>query len=443
MNRYCRIIIWLLVLSGGQFLSGDDQILIDNLTRYVPVPEIIAQALTSLINPVHESADFTLSSKEQDWPLYRAYPDLMETLPRVVLCELPTPVTHLEACGEQLGISLCMKRDDLTGTKNHFGGNKPRKLETILADAKRHNVDTVITFGCIGSNHAVATADCAERLGLNCILMLKPQTISRVVRRNLLLMDYFGADIRFSPTHALRDLDVANIFLHQRLDSGAFPYVIPTGAETALGAVGYVNAAFELKEQIDADELSEPDYIYLAAGGYGHPTGLLGATIAGLVVGLKAAGLKTKVVGVFTQPEKKKTIEKLLLQQCTETVALLHDADSAFPALRITPTDFIIIDDCVGERYGVYTSEGVAAMKLVKETEGIHLDGTYTGKAFAALIRDARAGKLKAKNVLFWNTFCGNDFKRVLKRRSYEALPYALHAYFEGATQPLDGDPSL
>lgn len=434
MNYHLITSAFLITLSYGIALSANNQTLLNNLTRYVQVPDTIKKALDiccAAEHFSHEPPPFNLSSKERNWPLYRQYPDLMKTLPRVVLCNTPTPVTHLEDCGEQLEINLYIKRDDLTGFKNHFGGNKPRKLETILADAKRHKVNTVITFGCIGSNHAVATADCAQRLGLNCILMLKPQTGSHVVRRNLMLMDYFGAEIRYSPTHALRDLDIANLFLHHALDYGSFPYVIPTGAETALGAVGYVNAAFELKEQIDNDALPEPDYIYIATGGFGHPTGLLGASIAGLVVGLKAAGLSTKVIGIFTEPKKKQIIEPLLLQQCRETITLLHDADPAFPELHITPDDFMIIDDCAGQGYGVYSPEGIAAITLLEETEGIHLDGTYTGKAFAGLVRDARAGKLKGKNVLFWNTFCSHDFKHLLKRRSYKTLPYALHAYFE------------
>lgn len=428
----------LALLLATTNLHANDAQLINNLIRYVPTTDLIKKALFDLQGPERELPTFTLDATTQDWSLYRAFPGLIETLPRVRLCNLPTPVQFLEQCSEELGVELYIKRDDLTAHKGHFGGNKPRKLETILAEAQRHGVKTVITFGCIGSNHATATADYAKMLGLDCILMLKPQPVSRVVRRNLMLMDYFDADIHFCPSHALRDADVVNTFLRHKLDYGTFPYVIPTGAETALGAVGYVNAAFELQEQITKGLLPEPDYIYVATGGFGHPQGLLGATIAGLIVGLKAAGLKSKAVGVFTEPEKAEVIDKLLLQQCAETIELLRQADPNFPNITITRNDYDMICDCAGEDYGVFSSEGVEAINLLKQCANIQLDGTYTGKAFAGLVRDARSGKLQNKIVLFWNTFCADEFKGVLKRRSYTSLPHALHKYFEGETQELD-----
>lgn len=422
----------------NSFIQSSDAQLIQYITRYIPLPEAVAQALaTQEIRP-NTLGEFNMEKAAYDWPLYRAYPRLTKTVPRVPLCTTPTPIAPLKKCGKKLGIELYIKEDGQTRTDGRFGGNKPRKLEPILADAKRHGVKTIVTFGSIGSNHATATADCTQQLGFDCILMLKPQPLSSIVQRNLLLMDYFGATIRFCPTHALRDLEVAQLFLRHKLDHGTFPYVIPTGAENALGAVGYVNAAFELKEQIAAGALPEPDYIYIATGGFGHSQGLLGASIAGLIVGLKAAGLKTKAIGVYTEPQKQDLIEERLIQQCVETITLLHEADATFPAFTIGKADFKLICDCAGKKYGLFTQEGVNAMKMMKKTEGIQLDGTYTGKAFAGLIRDAKAGKLKNKKVLFWNTFCNNNFNDILKQCSYKKLPHALHTFFENPTQPLD-----
>lgn len=438
MNRH-KTKNWLYTLIFlNSLLHGSDAQLINYITRYIPLPEAVSQALEAQENNTKAMRPFTMEKEAYDWPLYRAYPKLSTNVPRVVLCTTPTPVAPLKKCGKKLGITLYLKDDGQTRSAGHFGGNKPRKLEPILADAKRHGVKTIFTFGSTGSGHAVATADCAQQLGFDCTLMLKPQPCSSIVRRNLLLMDHFGATIRFCPTQELRDAEVAHLFLRHKLDHGTYPYVIPTGAENALGAVGYVNAAFELKEQIDAGIAPEPDYIYIATGGFGHSQGLLGASIAGLIVGLKAAGLKTKAIGIYTAPQKQEVVEERLLQQCAETIALLHDADATFPAFTINKHDFRIICDCAGKKYGLYTQEGVNAMKLLKKTEGIQLDGTYTGKAFAGLMRDAKAGKLKNKKVLFWNTFCCNDFSEIVDRVSYKKLPHAVHEYFEKPTQSLD-----
>ena len=126
-----------------------------------------------------------LAPDEASRALFERYPRLRKKLPHAVLAELPTPVARLEKLGAKLGASrLYVKRDDLTARP--YGGNKIRKLEFILGQALGERARSVMTFGVDGSNHVVATALYARKMGLECIGMLCPQTNAGYVRKNLL-----------------------------------------------------------------------------------------------------------------------------------------------------------------------------------------------------------------------------------------------------------------
>jgi 1-aminocyclopropane-1-carboxylate deaminase/D-cysteine desulfhydrase-like pyridoxal-dependent ACC family enzyme len=101
------------------------------------------------------------------------------------LGELPTPVQQLSKLGKVIGTDqLYIKQDSLSGTP--YGGNKVRKLEFLFGLALKNKVPEVMTFGCIGSNHALATAIYAKQLGIKCISILLPQPISYNLRKNIL-----------------------------------------------------------------------------------------------------------------------------------------------------------------------------------------------------------------------------------------------------------------
>jgi len=132
--------------------------------------------------------------------LAQAFPALDEALPRVALAELPTPLTDVSALGTRLGIgSLAIKRDDLTSPI--YGGNKVRKLEFLLADALARGCDAVATFGAVGSNHALATAVFAGRLGLGCHVILVPQPATPAIAPKLRYLLWLGATVHLSLIH--------------------------------------------------------------------------------------------------------------------------------------------------------------------------------------------------------------------------------------------------
>jgi 1-aminocyclopropane-1-carboxylate deaminase/D-cysteine desulfhydrase-like pyridoxal-dependent ACC family enzyme len=351
-------------------------------------------------------------------PLFDRYPPTRE-LPRVALGSFPTPVTRTEALAEAAGAGgLWIKRDDLSGET--YGGNKVRKLEFLLGDALRAGATDVITFGAAGSNHALATAVYGAAHGLRVHSMLIPQHNAPYVGRNLRASLAAGADL-----HWFADMDGAQrgaVTVRRRLraESGRDPFVIPFGGTTPGSTAGFVNAAFELAGQVEAGELPEPETLYVALGSMG--------TAAGLALGLRAAGLRTRVVAVQVIADRDGD-ELRLLQLIGETQTLLHSVDPSFPAFEWSAGDVEVVAGFVGEGYAVPTPQGTAAIAAADAAAGLRLDGTYTGKTLAALLAQGAAGALGGRNVVFWNTYNSRDIALLVRAGDPARLPESLREY--------------
>ena len=360
--------------------------------------------------------------------LFRHYPRLAEALPHVPLGMWPTPVEPCSHFGEAVGANnLYMKREDLAAEA--YGGNKVRKLEFILGDALRRKAGTVITFGYAGSNHALATAIFARQVGLRAVSMLLPQPNSSSVRRNLLAGHAQGADLRhFSHKSGIILATLAQC-LRAGFRKGKLPYIIVPGGSSPLGACGVVSAAIELVEQIEAGQSPTPDRVYVPAGTMG--------TAVGLCLGFKAAGLPVRVVAVRVIEEAFVGMDGMA-SLYRKTNVLLNRHDPSFPMTDFTPDDVELRHDLFGERYGLYTPEGMEAVDLMARHEGVQLDGTYSGKCLAALVRDVRSGAVADQTLLFWNTYNSRAFPEESLDADYHTLPSGLHRYFESDVQPLD-----
>lgn len=365
-------------------------------------------------------------------PLTRQFPNLKKKLPYISLGRLNTPVEKLEKMAKHINFpAIYIKRDDFTGAIDERtgrylpGGCKLRKFEFIAAEALLYGAKSFIILGWVDSNSAAITSIYAKKLGMNCICMLKNQENSSTnLRKNLLLHQYYDSELYFCPDNNSRKVNtIAQWDKHKRQD-GVHPYIIPTGGSTPLGTIGFVNAAFELEEQIMAGKMPEPDKIYVACAGK--------ATAVGLILGCKLANLKTKVIPVNAAPEDlagsfKEGITNLFYA----TNLLLHSYDNSIPLLKLTEEDLLINSNFCGN-YCAPTPESEAAKELMKQLEDINLDDTYTSKAFAALLNDIKENKVKPDEViLFWNTYCGLDFSDILNDADYTKLPIEFHKYFE------------
>ena len=220
------------------------------------------------------------------YSLIDQHPCLSQRMPRDVFTRGVSPVAWLPNLSRELGLDVWVKDDSRHGQP--YGGNKARKLELILADARRVGADSVVTFGATRSHHALATAIYARLAGVHAMLVVT---------------DSFGNDP--DGTHVARLRDLGATVLQTRtlvgavlrtlavtlLPRGARPYVIPPGASMPLGTLGYVNAGLELAAQVAAGELPEPARIYVALGS--------GGTTAGLLLGLRLAGLRSQLCPVM------------------------------------------------------------------------------------------------------------------------------------------------
>ncbi len=300
-----------------------------------------------------------------------------------------------------------MKQDNLSGPV--YGGNKIRKLEFLLDKALAEGRKSVITYGAVGSNHALATAVCCRELGLKSISILAPQESNEHVQKNILMQYAVGAELHLCSCYTQFPAATQRISDRCLADDGIEPYIIPSGGTNPTGALGFVNAALEMAEQI------QPDVIYIPMG--------TGGTHAGLLVGLKLAGLKTRSEAIrVVEPafRNKSHIKKLCSDLCTKL--------SIDPVVE--DSDIIIRDEFFGENYGIPTPEGQDAVELFQSEENVYLENTYTGKTAAALLRDLQSGRLGGETVLYWNTLNSLDFSGQIAEVDFQVLPKEFHPYF-------------
>jgi D-cysteine desulfhydrase family pyridoxal phosphate-dependent enzyme len=305
--------------------------------------------------------------------------------PREPLATLPTPLHDLPRLGAVLGgPRLLAKRDDLAGFA--LGGNKVRKLEFFLADARSRVADVLITCGGVQSNHCRVTAAAAARAGMRCVLVLSGQAPDRLTG-NAFLDRLFGAELVFVASRAERAARMEA--LASELEAGGHrPYVIPLGGSTPLGAYAYVEAVREFAGQCRALGVSPSAIVHASSSG---------GTQAGLVIGCLAAGLPARVVGISADETR---------DDLTRMVAEIAGPLAERLALPAPAKELLDVrDEYVGEGYGVPTPASEEATVLFARHEGIVLEPTYTAKAAAGLIDLVRRGRFGSReSVCFWHT---------------------------------------
>ncbi len=297
--------------------------------------------------------------------------------PRVSLGLFPTPIQKLNNISRELRVNVWVKRDDLTGIG--LGGNKVRKLEYLLADAKAKGAEVVFTTGGAQSNHAMLTAACALKLGMTPILILKKRGVT-ARQGNQLLEHLMGVDVRFMDTEDYADIYAEMDRVGQAL--GRPYYKIPCGGSNALGSLGYVECAREIGGQG-----MHFDHLICAEGS--------GGTMAGLALGAKLYLPGTRVHGMMVDTDPFDQITPRLMREAAELLG---------EDIEIGPEDYILRDMC-GPGYAISSPEGTAAVQMMAKLEGLFLDPVYTGKAFAGLIALAREGAFRPDDsVLFVHT---------------------------------------
>ncbi|MEQ1440598.1 pyridoxal-phosphate dependent enzyme [Fontimonas sp. SYSU GA230001] len=336
------------------------------------------------------------------YPLFDAFPRL-GVFPRAGLLHGATPVQPLRGYD-----TVWIKRDDLSASD--YGGNKIRKLDLLLARAAADDRRDLVTFGYSGSNFVAATAWHGRKLSLTTHAFLLPQADAPYVADNLATGLHCGAELRVGRSQPAVVAQALACSLRVLARSGRAPRWIPPGGSTPLGALGFVNAAFELRQQIDAGELPVPQRLYVAFSSMG--------TVAGLAIGLALAGLPTRIEAIQVVGPQFASRDKLdrLVQR---TLALLRRTDPAAAPARIAEVD--IRTEFFGEHYAVATDATKGAMQRFAAATGAHSDSAYSGKALAGLHADLDAGTVH-EPVLYWHTFNAHGRPAGVAPLSKEAL---------------------
>lgn len=312
--------------------------------------------------------------------------------PRYPLAFLPTPLEALPRLSEQLGgPTLWVKRDDMTGLA--LGGNKARKLEYLLGAAKAEGATVVMTTAGAASNYLRMTAAAARKAGMRPILFMRG-TGQEPIQGNLLLNRIVGAEMRFisvtdpwSP-EARQIMDAAAAELEAQ---GERVYVMAIqNTHAPLAALGYVNAALELYQQL-LQQGVQATHLFT-------PTGS-GVTQAGLILGAKLLHWPLQVVGMAGAPNTAEGHRRRVAEMVVQAGKLL-DVEVA-----ISPDEIIVEDRFAGVSYGKATPGVVKAIRLVGEQEGLLLDPVYSGKAMHGLLSWIAEGKLSRRDqVVFLHT---------------------------------------
>ena len=327
--------------------------------------------------------------------------------PRVSLACLPTPIVKLERFSARFGVEIFVKRDDLTGLLE--SGNKVRKLEFLVGEALAQGADTLITCGTLQSNCCRAVAAVAARLGLRSILAVRgdrPPTYDG----NLLLGKLLGAELVYCTPEEFDRIDGVFARLSDEVKRrGGRPYAIPESGATELGALGYLECAREISQQVKHGAPALDTLVI---------TAFSGGSQAGLLMGRQVAGLSAEVVGIpvaHPASEVRAYVESTIAKVATRF------------RLKVKPPEVIhLLDGYQGMGRGSIRKEELSTVIQLAREEGIVLDPVYTGKAFLGFLDHlARDPKQFGPRVCFIHT--GGIF--------------SLFPFRDSLSRLLDGDP--
>lgn len=330
---------------------------------------------------------------------------------------MPTALEPAGRLGHAIGApGLLTKRDDLSGRA--YGGNKVRKLEYLLADAIDKGCDSVFTFGAAGSNHALATAIYAKRVGLACHAVLTDQVQTPWVANTLRWHVLLGTNV--VPALNGPGIQAQATRLRETHPSGPGRlYEVPWGGSSPVGSLGFVDAGTELAAQLTAAGISGPVRVYL-------PCGTMGS-VAGLLLGLRGASAPATVVSVKVVPQN--------VVDATAVLRLAAAIQELLPPEQRAAADQVASSlefraEFAGEGYALPTPECVEAVALAKDLAGFRLDTTYSGKALACLIADARSGRLAGCTPIFWQTWNSRPYPAGLDSVDITRLPAGFQKFF-------------
>lgn len=320
-----------------------------------------------------------------DRALFRALPRLHDRVPWFCLGTLPTPVDPLPGAGP----AVWVKRDDFTATL--YGGNKVRTLEPLFGRALARGARTIFATGAYGSNHALATVLHAPAAGLGSGAILFPQPPSKTARANFEVLLARAGEVQ-----ALRTMLALPFAMWRTRARAEHPEVMAPGGAIPAGTLGYVSAALEVAEQVQAGRLPAPDRVVLPVGSTCTSAGLLlGFHVAQRVYGLPPPALRSVRVTPWPVTAAFRIIG--LAVRAGRLLASLAEDPTLVPTAADLRRRLTVDGEQLGRGYGHPTPAGEAAIATLGAA--LTLDTTYSAKAAAAMLSHPIDGP-----TLFWDT---------------------------------------
>ena len=304
----------------------------------------------------------------------------------IQLARLNTPLRPLREDPAKGGAGFWLKRDDLTGAE--LSGNKVRKLEYLLPEAKSEDATVLVTCGGIQSNHARATALVAIQNGFKAHLILRGTSPS-ALSGNLLLSRLTGAEITWVTPEQYQEREKVFEAVENSLRAqGEVPFRIPEGGSNATGVFGYRRCYQEILEQCSDMGIS-PDFVYVAVGSGGTLAGLLAGWAKNQYEGPTPVGIPVCDDSVFFRAK------------ITHILEAYHKRWGA----PIPNSDQIqLLDGFVGDGYAKSRPEELEELISLVKMEGLLLDPVYTLKAFLGARAHRLVGDRKDKPAIFIHT---------------------------------------
>ena len=347
-------------------------------------------------------------------PLFDALPSLASSLPFIALAEAPTAVERCTALADYLGRDdVWMKRDDRISPV--YGGNKVRRYEFVLADAKARDATCIVTLGGLASTQVMATARFGQALGIPVSAVLFDQPVTRFTREAILTSVDAGATLIHGGGY------LRSAWRYRSLQQTPGAYVIGPGAATPRANLGYVDAVLELAAQVERGEMPRPDVIVL-------PTGSSG-TLAALCLATAWLGWDTEVVGVrITLPLVCNALTVGFVRERTARWIAAR-APEFGRALGKRRGRYRLYGGALGPGYGYPTRESVEAMQWYERLTGKTGEVTYSAKALVGLRAVARDPAYAKNTILLWQTL--SDVRPVVPEGTKERVPSDLRWVFD------------
>lgn len=268
-----------------------------------------------------------------------------------------TPLQKIESQFlDEHGITLHIKRDDQIHPE--ISGNKWRKLKYNFIEAKKQNLNTILTFGGAYSNHIAATAAAAYKYGFKCIGIIRGEELNPGSNETLKKAHELGMELNFISRADYRNRS-EDSFINSLKQRFGDCFVIPEGGSNILALKGCT----EIIDEID----QEFDVIVSSVGS--------GGTIAGLTCGLIP---NQQALGICVLKGSN------YLDESVNTLIHQFSNDNR--------TNWKINHDHHLGGYAKYNDHLIEFINQFKSDNGIQLDPVYTGKMMLAIYNLIKEG---------------------------------------------------